>query len=65
MCVPRYVDHPDDDGLEAYSRNQLGDPACAWVEEHLLWCEACQARLEALEEYARAMRAALKRFDAL
>lgn len=56
-----------DDILEAYLLGRLpgqqmgreDDPEVQSIEEHLLWCEACQARAEAEDEAIKALRAAL------
>jgi hypothetical protein len=56
-----------EDTLEAYLLGRLpgqqsgreDDPEVRAVEEHLLWCEDCQARAEAEEQEIRALRAAL------
>ncbi len=46
----------DDDRIERYSRQALPLEEAAGLEEHLLVCEACQARLAAEDAYAHAMR---------
>ena len=59
-CIP-------EDTLEAYllgrlpgqQQNLPDDPELAAVEEHLLWCEACQTRAEAEDREIAALRAAL------
>ena|SRR5271165_987420 len=56
-----------EDSLEAYllgrlPGQQLGredDPEVQSVEEHLLWCEICQAKAESEEKEIHALRAAL------
>jgi hypothetical protein len=53
--------------LEAYLLGRLpgqqqqaaDDPEVGLVEEHLLWCEACQKKAEAEEKEITALRAAL------
>ena len=52
--------HPSDDDLELYSLGQLDEQRTAPLEEHLLVCEACQARVGEFDEYVHAMRAALR-----
>ncbi len=42
--------------------NRLSEPEAAPVEEHLLVCEECRARLTESDEYVAAMRAACGRF---
>ena len=46
----------DDDRIEQYSRQTLPPEEAARLEEHLLVCESCQARLAAEDAYAHAMR---------
>ncbi|HTX34120.1 MAG TPA: hypothetical protein VME43_03835 [Bryobacteraceae bacterium] len=46
----------DDDRIERYSRQTLPLEEAAGLEEHLLVCEVCQARLAAEDAYAHAMR---------
>jgi hypothetical protein len=41
--------HPSDGKLEAYSLNKLDAPRVTLVEEHLLVCDFCRSRLEAIE----------------
>ena len=48
--------HISDGDLELYALHRLID--AAHVEEHLLVCEECRARLAAWDEYVRAMRTA-------
>lgn len=55
-------DHVDEDRLELYSLGRLPDPDAAAVEEHLLVCPTCCARLSDLDAYTRAMRDALTEF---
>jgi len=56
--------HPTDEELELYSLNRLEEPDLARLEEHLLVCEACQKRLEDIDEFVGAMRVALKEIEA-
>jgi hypothetical protein len=56
-----------DDILEAYLLGRLpgqqkgmdDDPEVQSIEEHLLWCEVCQAKAETQENEIKALRAAL------
>ena len=41
--------HPSDKALEEYSLDKLADSSLAAVEEHLLICRQCRARLEEIE----------------
>ncbi len=60
-------DHPSEEKLELYSMGRLPEPIVPLFEEHMLMCETCQARLEAVEEHLRIAFAAAKgiRQDAL
>ena len=53
--------HIEEKQFEAYAMNQLGGSELASVEEHLLFCETCQDKLEAVERYVLAMRSAATR----
>jgi len=50
--------HASDDTLERYVLRGLDDPEVAKMEEHLLVCSTCQARLEETESFIIAMRSA-------
>ena len=50
--------HITDDDLELYALDRLADAAA--VEEHLLVCEECRARLVGGDEYVGPMRAAME-----
>ncbi len=64
MNPPR-PSHITDDDLEAYSleKPQLGTKR-AEIEEHLLVCAICQARMEDMDAYVETMKAALRLLDA-
>ncbi len=53
------ISHESDERLELYALGRLAEPQVALVEEHLLVCPACQARLETLETFALSMQAAI------
>jgi hypothetical protein len=61
----------EEETLEAYllgrlpgqQLNREDDPEVQSVEEHLLWCEVCQAKAESEEKEIRALRAALLRCE--
>ncbi len=53
--------HIPEDDLELYALDRLADDKAAPVEEHLLVCEQCRERLSGLDEYVKAMRAALSK----
>jgi len=59
----RLLEHPTDDTLEGYARNNLDQSARDDVEDHLLVCEGCRQRLEIHEAYLRAMREALRKLE--
>ena len=50
--------HASDDTLERYVLRGLDDPEVARMEEHLLVCSTCQARLEETESFIIATRSA-------
>src|SRR5690242_9702612 len=52
--------HASDDDLELYSLGRLDEPELGKVEEHLLICAECQARLERQDEFTNAARSALE-----
>lgn len=51
-------EHIDEELLEAYALSRLGEPDLGYVEEHLLVCEPCRARLVQTDAFAAALRAA-------
>jgi hypothetical protein len=53
--------HIREERLEAYSANLLAGDELDRTEEHLLVCETCQDRLNAVERFGRAMRSAAMR----
>lgn len=55
------VAHIPDDELEAYGLDKLPELRLAAVEEHLLWCNRCLDRIEAIERRIAAMRNAVIR----
>lgn len=52
--------HPSEDALELYALQRLAEEDEAPLEEHLLICEKCRNRLEEMDEFVAAMRAALE-----
>lgn len=50
--------HFPEETLEAYALGKLSDEVSALLEEHLLVCSTCQARLDEVDEYIRVMKAA-------
>ena len=43
-------DHIPDEWLDAYSKGQIEEPHLGEVEEHLLVCESCRARLTEFDD---------------
>ncbi len=57
--LPSVPVHPSEDLLEEYSFGRVLEPALAPLEEHLLDCTLCQARLLAVDEYTALMKAGI------
>lgn len=55
-----HVIHPSDEVLEEYYFQRLNPTSVAEVEEHLLWCETCQTRLESTSRFIEVLRPALQ-----
>jgi len=55
--------HVDEEVLERYSMGRLPEEVAAPVEEHLLVCETCQDRLEEVDAFVAAARAAARRLQ--
>jgi hypothetical protein len=55
--------HLTDDAAEDLVRNALSGPALASAEEHLLLCENCQRRVEALDRFVADLRPATIRLS--
>lgn len=53
-----FNEHISEDALEAYSMGRLSDEESAPLEEHLLLCAVCCARLEQTDEFVRVTKAA-------
>jgi len=53
--------HVEEERLEAYAMNLLAGDELARVEEHLLFCEACQDQAEAMDRYVLALQSAAGR----
>ncbi len=56
--------HPTEELLEEYSFGRVFQSALVSLEEHLLVCEECQARLLAIDEYKTLMKAGMTAFGA-
>ena len=50
--------HISDEHLDQYALGKLPEERLAGVEEHLLFCQACQFRLESADEFAKLFREA-------
>jgi len=58
------MEHVTEEVLERYALGHLEECDAAPLEEHLLICEDCQIRLQAMDEYVAAMRVALEELSA-
>jgi anti-sigma factor RsiW len=56
--------HIPEESLEQYAMGALSGGSNVAVEEHLLYCESCQARLVAFDEFLTVFRAAAAQADA-
>ena len=52
--------HIDAEEIEQYTMGGVPEEECAWIEEHLLICEACRERTTASDIYVHAMRDAAR-----
>ena len=57
--------HILEDLLEAYSMGKLSSEESAPLEEHLLLCPSCQARLDEADQYIQVVKAAVSSLDHL
>ena len=57
-----YLEHPVEETLERFLLNQAEGEELEAVETHILACDSCVARLEALEVQTAAMKLALQEF---
>ncbi len=58
----RFPVHPAEEVLEEYGFGRVREPALTDLEEHLLVCASCHAKLQELDEYAALMKAAAASF---
>jgi hypothetical protein len=56
-----FEQHSTEESLELYALGQLDDEKSELLEEHLLICEDCCARLDTADRYVRAMRSGAAR----
>lgn len=52
------ANHPSEETLEEYVLHRLSPIQCDDLEDHLLLCETCRARLQEAESFVQAMRQA-------
>jgi hypothetical protein len=57
-----FLTHPAEEVLEEYGFGRVREPALTYLEEHLLVCASCQARLQELDEFAALMKSAAAGF---
>jgi anti-sigma factor RsiW len=55
-----YLEHPEEEVLERFVLHQSGEEETEVVETHILACDSCVSRLEALEVEVAAMKLALQ-----
>jgi hypothetical protein len=55
-----YLDHPEEEVLERFVLNRTGEEETEVVETHILACDSCVSRLEALEIEVAATKLALQ-----
>jgi hypothetical protein len=51
----KFEQHFDEESLELYAFGRLAEARAELLEEHLLICEECRARLDATEQYIKVM----------
>jgi hypothetical protein len=51
--------HISTEGLERYYLEKIDEPDLTGIEEHLLWCQHCLDRLEAVEAFIKLVRRGL------
>jgi len=56
MAMSQTDFHPSDDLIELYALGRLPEQQVAEVEEHLLLCESCMARLQEADDFVQAFR---------
>jgi len=54
-----FEEHPDENYLEKYLLDALGQAEADRIEEHLLVCHACVDKANELRDYIRALRKTL------
>ncbi len=55
-----FLDHPNEEALERFLRNEVQETELEVIETHILACESCVTRLEALETDLAAAKIALQ-----
>ena len=51
--------HISVEGLERYHFGKIAEPDLTGIKEHLLWCQHCRDRLEAVEAFIKLVRVGL------
>lgn len=59
-----YLDHPNEEALERFLRNEAQESELETIESHILACESCVTRLEALEVELAAVKVACRELEA-
>jgi len=55
-----FVEHPTEDVMERFLLHQSGDEELEAIETHILACESCVSRLEALQEFIDTAKVAMR-----
>jgi anti-sigma factor RsiW len=61
--MQQFLEHPTEEALERFLLHQCQEPEIEFVETHILACESCVERLEALEMQIAATKIALAEFQ--
>lgn len=59
-----YLDHPNEEALERFLRNEVPESELEVIETHILACDSCVTRLQALETDMSAAKIALQQLEA-
>jgi hypothetical protein len=63
MASKNFFEHPTEEALEQFVMNRLDEADLEYVETHIMACEPCVSRLEALEVQVPAMQGALQQME--
>ena len=58
-----YLDHPNEEALERFLRNEVPESELEVIETHILACDSCVTRLQALETDMAAAKIALQQLE--